>query len=225
MKKNVASVEAISIASDPTDASSPDKLHELEKIVLEHQRQGLEAARALYDIKEGKHYKTVKGNATRMTWGDYCRMRFGFTQQYASRLIAAWKCHENQQHRFGEQRSEVFKHFPNTIHFWAQIARLGDNAGNDLLENLLNDEGKLQEDWSKRVADAQGGRRKEKDGGISGNKDVTEAVHKALATIKNSNVWEVLTKLTQQERNLFSRELKKLVAEASVNEVNPEAEN
>ncbi len=206
-------------ASPAAVATSIHTLRELENKVREHQKTGLLAGEALQELaaiikKRSKERKVEEEKP--LTWCQYCQVTFGFTPQYANRLIDAAKSHSTQKKRFDDDnRSTSFSQLPDSVHFWEQVAHIQDlGRCNTALDALFDDDGKLQSDWPVLWKDSIADCRKKK---VSkgGNTVETEALaSKAFEKLsEDEDISSALAGLSTQDRSLFVRTLAKKIEE------------
>lgn len=103
------------------------RLQELEAVVHAAGRGLLEAGDALEQIKKGKLYRERCE-----TFDHYCHTAFGFTPQYANKLIKAWrtyKCEKNSYNLRHQERD--FETFPETADFWRQVSQVPEGDDRD----------------------------------------------------------------------------------------------
>ncbi len=148
------SAEAVTSAKSamPNDNAQPEDndqnyLFELENAVHEHEKSGLQAGEALDQIKVKKLYRK-KQEYEKCTWKEYTLQEFGFTPQYANRLIYASRAFDSTKKRFeSENRSEEFKKLPETAAFWIQFSRFSPEVQESVLKDLFDNNKELKSNW------------------------------------------------------------------------------
>ena len=178
------------------------EIADLEKTVHEHGRSGLKAGESLKKIKSRKLYK-CKGFKT---WGTYCKSVFGFSMQYANRLIAAWECHGEQEQMFHQKgRHSDFGNLPGSVNFWEQASRLEDkDKCLASLESLL-EEGQLSDDWAAKWSEALKGDRKtdEAAGADEDDPDIKGLARNIFSAIEKSGCPEIKEMPSKSLKALF----------------------
>lgn len=108
-------------------------LANLEHEVKSHLNSWLPAGLALDEIKSRKLYVS-----TGMNWEIYCKKRFGFTPQYANRLIRACKT-RNVFRNFYNLRGmgSDFEKLPQTIDFWVKVSRLPEEDRDEVVGRCI----------------------------------------------------------------------------------------
>ena len=132
------------------------ELSELEDIVRKSENNSLEAGKALNTIKEKKLYKEQETEGTEKTWNKYCQRTYGFTPQYANKLINANRCHERIKNSFdGSGRGEEFKQLPNSVRFWSQLDKMPEDKQGEVVDSLYDKDNKsLKNDWESTWGEA-----------------------------------------------------------------------
>ena len=130
-----------------TDDNALKDLVKLQNTVHEHEKSGLKAGEALYIIKKDKLYRKSQEYAG-CTWKEYTPREFGFTPQYANRLIYAWCAYNSTKKQFeSENRGEEFEKLPKTASFWAQFSRFPQELQKRVFEDLYDGNKELKSDW------------------------------------------------------------------------------
>lgn len=117
----------LAVQQSGLSVSPSSRLQELEAVIHSAGKGLLAAGEALAEIKKGKLYR-----ARFNTFDQYCHVTFGFSQQYANRLIKAWHTYKHEKNSYNlRHQGADFEVFPLTAEFWRQSSQVPEGRDRD----------------------------------------------------------------------------------------------